>query len=107
MDLGQVFHYHVPNNNQQKQLSKTVHESRAEELMLEGLEDVFEDVIVVKDGWIPDTESNINIDSILMMMYLPFILRKIFNTISQPTCYSNATKQPATANELATGTSTT
>jgi len=50
----------VPNNNSQKQLSKTVNESRAEELMLEGLENVF-DGNIIEDDWIADTESNSNI----------------------------------------------
>jgi len=57
MELGHVLHYQVPSNNSQKQLSKTVNESRAAEFMLEGLEHVFDET-AVEDDWIANTESN-------------------------------------------------
>jgi len=55
-----MLHYQVPSNNSQKQLSKTVNESRAAEFMLEGLEHVFDET-VVEDDWIAETESNLNV----------------------------------------------
>jgi len=109
MDLGHMLHYQVPSNNSQKQLSKTVNESRAAEFMLEGLEHVFDET-VVEDDWIAETESNLNVgfniegDVFTIQSEEPFFPLPLINqhvTVMQQ-------EQLATANEMvATGTAVT
>jgi len=92
MDLGHVFlHNQVPSNNSQKQLSKTVNESRAVEFMLEGLENVFDET-VAEDDWIAETESNLNVGFNIDDDVFTIQSEELFSTsINQSTCCSNTT----------------
>jgi len=75
--------------------------------MLEGLENVF-DEIVIEDDWIADTEFNINIgfniddDVFTKQSEDPFFP---LPSVNEPVAAMQQ-QQPATATELATGTAT-
>jgi len=89
---GYVMHYQVPNNSSQKQFSQAVEESRAIEFMLEGIDNVFDEIAVENDCNV-ETESNLNVgynaddDVFTIQSEEPFFPLPLIKS----TCCSNAT----------------
>ena len=107
LDLGHVMPYQLPNNSSQKQLSQTVDESRAIEFMLEGIDDVFDEIAAENDCNV-ETESNLNVgynvddDVFTIQSEEPFFPLPLNN----PHVAAMQQEQPATASDIATGTET-
>jgi len=91
MKLRKVLHFDEHNSNKKVGYLKSVLESRAEELVLEGVKEDF-DAIVLDDVVIGDTESQINVgynenDDIFTIQSEELLS----SSISEPECSSNAT----------------
>ncbi len=61
MKLRKVLHFDEHNSNSKVGSLKSVFDSRAEELLLEGVEEDFDAIVVVDDVVIGETESQINV----------------------------------------------